>query len=62
MGKTVGFTVMKDGTKEDYELLARLEKPFLALTAERILEELRRAGETTFYRPLVRQVHSLGNI
>jgi len=37
MGKTVGFTAMKDGTKEEYELLARLEKPFLALTAERVL-------------------------
>ena len=39
---------MKNGTKEEYDLLARLEKPFLALTAERVLEELRRAGETTF--------------
>ena len=48
MDKTVGFTAMKDGTKEEYELLARLEKPFLALTAERVLEELRSAGETTF--------------
>jgi len=48
MDERVGFTAMKDGTKEDYELLARLEKPFLALTAERVLEELRRAGETTF--------------
>ena len=48
MGKTVGFTAMKNGTKEEYDLLARLEKPFLALTAERVLEELRRAGETTF--------------
>ena len=37
MDERVGFTAMKDGTKEDYELLARLEKPFLALTAERVL-------------------------
>ena len=52
MDERVGFTAMKDGTKEDYELLARLEKPFLALTAERVLEELRRAGEVI--RPFVR--------
>lgn len=39
---TVSFTEMKDGTREDYELLARLEKPFHALTADRILSELER--------------------
>ena len=47
MGKKVSFTAMKDGTREDYEILAELEKPFLALTADRILEELRQSGETT---------------
>ena len=47
MSDTVSFTAMKDGTKEDYELLDRLEKPFLALTAQRVLDELRRAGEQT---------------
>ena len=47
MSKTVTFTAMKDGTKADYELLEKLEKPFLALTADRVLEELRRAGEVT---------------
>ena len=41
------FTAMKDGTREDYEILAKLEKPFLALTADRILTELRQSGETT---------------
>ena len=29
MGKTVGFAAMKNGTKEEYDLLARLEKPFM---------------------------------
>ena len=29
MGKTVGFTAMKDGTKEEYELLAKTEQPHL---------------------------------
>jgi hypothetical protein len=38
---------MKDGTRAEYELLARLVKPFLALTADRVLDELRRADEVT---------------
>ena len=45
--KTVTFTAMKDGTQEDYALLAELEKPFLAMTADRIMQELHRHGETT---------------
>lgn len=44
---TVSFTQMKHGTKADYDLLHDLEKPFLALTAERVLDELRRQGEAT---------------
>lgn len=47
MAETVSFTAMKDGTREEYALLARLEKPFLALTADRVLDELRRADEVT---------------
>ena len=47
MSKTVSFTAMKDGTREEYALLAQLEKPFLALTADRVLDELRRADEVT---------------
>ncbi|WP_439137884.1 HD domain-containing protein [Roseicyclus sp.] len=47
MAETVLFTAMKDGTREEYALLARLEKPFLALTADRVLDELRRADEVT---------------
>ncbi len=45
--KTVSFTQMKDGSKEDYQLLEQAEKPYLAMTAERILSELRRQGEDT---------------
>lgn len=58
--KTVEFTQMKDGTKEDYELLAELEKPYLALTAERVIAELRRQGEDTLegYK-ITRLDHSL---
>ena len=36
---TVSFTQMKDGAKDDYLLLEELEKPFLALTVDRILDE-----------------------
>ena len=47
MSETVAFTAMKEGTREEYELLAQLEKPFLAMTADRVLDELRRAGAVT---------------
>lgn len=47
MTDTVSFNQMKDGTKEDYELLEKLEKPYLALTADRLLDEMRRQGEAT---------------
>ena len=47
MDEHVNFVNMKDGTREEYELLARLEKPYLALTADRVLEEVKRAGEAT---------------
>ena len=45
--KTVGFTQMKDGTKQDYELLAEMEKSYHAMTADRVLAELERQGEDT---------------
>lgn len=45
--KTLSFTQMKDGTREDYELLEKLEKPYLALTSDRVLAELRRQGDVT---------------
>lgn len=44
---TVSFKQMKDGTKDDYMLLQRLEGPFLALTADRVLDELRRQGSVS---------------
>lgn len=60
MGETVSFTQMKDGTKADYELLARGEGPYLALTADRVLDELRRHGETTLEGyPITRLQHGL---
>lgn len=47
MTKTVSFTEMKHGTKEDYELLAEREEEYNALTAERILKELARQDADT---------------
>lgn len=47
MTKTVNFTQMKDGTREEYLLLRELEKPFLAMTADRILRELKAQAEDT---------------
>ena len=45
--KLVSFTQMKDGTKEDYLLLAELEKPYLGMTADRVLEEMERHGQAS---------------
>ena len=45
--KEVSFTQMKDGTREDYQLLQRLEKPYLAGTADRLLRELASQAEET---------------
>lgn len=58
--KTVSFTRMKDGTREEYELLRELEKPYLGMTADRVLDELRRQGEATLegYR-ITRLEHGL---
>ncbi|MEM6461755.1 MAG: HD domain-containing protein [Pseudomonadota bacterium] len=58
--KTVRFRQMKDGTRQDYELLAEREKPYHALTADRVLAELERQGEDTLsgYR-ITRLQHGL---
>ncbi|MAX74717.1 MAG: peptidase, partial [Nioella sp.] len=51
---------MKHGTAEDYALLEELERPYLALTASRVLDELRRQGEVSLegYR-ITRLEHGL---
>ncbi len=56
----VSFTQMKDGTKEDYELLERLEKPYIAGTADRLLRELAsQADETLSGYQITRLQHGL---
>ena len=47
MTETVSFTQMKDGTKEDYELLARFERSYHRMTPDRVLTELASQGEET---------------
>ncbi len=56
----VSFTQMKDGTKEEYAMLHRLEGPFLAGTADRLLRELASQSEETLtgYR-VTRLEHAL---
>lgn len=55
----VAFTAMAEGSREDYELLGRLEEEFAAGTADRVLEQLRRlAGSLGGYR-VDRLEHSL---
>lgn len=57
---TVSFTQMKDGTREDYELLEELEKPYLAGTADRVLKELAaQADETLAGYKITRLEHGL---
>lgn len=47
VGATVSFTQMKDGTREDYELLERLEEPYRQETANRLLRELAAQADDT---------------
>ena len=56
---TVSFTSMAAGTREDYELLERLEAEFAASTADRVLDQLRGlAGSLSGYQ-VDRLEHSL---
>ena len=56
---TVSFTSMAAGTREDYELLERLEAQFAASTADRVLDQLRGlAGSLAGYK-VDRLDHSL---
>jgi predicted HD phosphohydrolase len=45
--RTVAFTEMKSGSREDYELLLELEKPFVQGTASRVLRALEEQGNET---------------
>jgi predicted HD phosphohydrolase len=53
------FTRMEDGTKEDYEIIARAEQPFFHEIADRVLEHLRCLGKSYGGMLVDRLTHSL---
>ena len=57
--KKVNFTEMKNGTKEDYMFLDKLEKEYVGETADRILSFLSRMTSTLEGYKISRLEHSL---
>ena len=57
--KKVNFTEMKNGTKEDYQLLEKYEKEFERQTADRILKYLASQTSTLEGYQITRLDHSL---
>ena len=57
--KTVKFTEMKNGSKDDYQLLEKLEKKFERQTADRILSFLSKQTSTLEGYKITRLEHSL---
>ena len=59
LNETVTFTSMAEGTREDYELLEKLEARFAAGTADRVLEQLRGLAGSLYGYRVDRLEHSL---
>lgn len=59
MGEVVSFTQMKEGTREDYELLERLEADFVRGLPDRLLAALRGLEHTLSGYQVSRLEHSL---
>tara|TARA_B110000263_G_C15065291_1_gene399371 strand:+ start:109 stop:663 length:555 start_codon:yes stop_codon:yes gene_type:complete len=57
--KKVNFTEMKSGSKEDYLLLDKLEKKYIAKTADRIIKYLEGYNQTLEGYKISRLEHSL---
>ena len=57
--ETVSFTRMEDGSREDYILLAQLEKEHTTGTADRVLEQLLRLKDSFSGYKIDRLQHSL---
>jgi len=55
----VKFTQMKDGDKEDYELLAKFEEKFVKGTAERVIRVLKSLDSSLGGYKISRLEHSL---
>ena len=59
MGEVVSFTQMKEGTREDYEMLERLEADFVRGLPDRLLAALRGLEHTLSGYQVSRLEHSL---
>ncbi len=59
LGRIVGFTQMKDGTREDYELLERHEQDYLRMLPDRIMRTLEGLESGLGGYPVTRLEHSL---
>ena len=59
MAKLVSFRAMKDGTREDYELLDRSERDFAAGLPDRVLAAMRKLDHSLEGYPVSRLGHSL---
>lgn len=59
MNATVSFRRMEDGTREDYELLERLERDFVRGLPDRILQALQGLDSSLAGYPVTRLEHSL---
>jgi predicted HD phosphohydrolase len=59
VSRIVSFRQMKDGTKEDYELLDEAEKRYALGLADRVLESLARLDHSLEGYPVSRLGHSL---
>jgi predicted HD phosphohydrolase len=59
LGRTVGFTQMKDGSREDYELLERHERDYLRTLPDRVLRAVGALDSGLGGYPVTRLEHSL---
>jgi predicted HD phosphohydrolase len=59
LDRIVGFTQMKDGTREDYELLEHHERDYLRLLPDRIMRALAALQSGLGGYPVTRLEHSL---
>ena len=59
MLEKVGFTQMKDGTREDYALLERYEREYIKRLPDKVLDSVRALGESLEGYRISRLAHSL---
>jgi predicted HD phosphohydrolase len=59
LGRIVGFTQMKDGTREDYQLLEHHERDYLRMLPDRVMRALEALQSGLGGYPVTRLEHSL---